>query len=151
MFHKLTKANLTSATFFLALFTSILASAHGEDKYGPHGGHIRMPGAFHTELVVKDSKNIEVFLLDINFSNPLTTDSNVDIKATIKGQTQSLSCTKASTSFLCTSKQELTNAVISVSATRNRAKGNEAIYKLPLPQLHGKHKSSENENAHHHH
>ena len=32
--------------------------AHGEDKYGPHKGFIRMPGAFHTELVLNGKNKL---------------------------------------------------------------------------------------------
>lgn len=37
--------------FIIAIGSSI-AFAHGEVKAGPHNGFIRMPGAFHTELVL---------------------------------------------------------------------------------------------------
>ncbi len=68
----------TPSTLFFAIVTTLSLNvfAHGEDKPGPHGGFIRMPGAFHTE-VVKEKEGYRVYLLDINWKNPSVLDSAV--------------------------------------------------------------------------
>lgn len=67
---------------FLAALLGVLAMAgvafgHGEDKPGPHGGAIRMPGAFHTELVKESPTKFKIYLLDIDFKKPVTKNSEV--------------------------------------------------------------------------
>lgn len=42
------------------------------DRPGPHGGFIRMPGRFHTEIRQEPDKTLSVFLLDEEFHEPLT-------------------------------------------------------------------------------
>lgn len=52
--------------------------AHGENKPGPNGGFIQMPGAFHTELILdEDDGSFHLFLLDMNFKNPTAQNSSV--------------------------------------------------------------------------
>jgi hypothetical protein len=62
--------------FAAILFQHTLASAHGEDKAGPNGGFIRMPGAFHTELVPSGKDKLKVYLLDIQWKNPSLKNSS---------------------------------------------------------------------------
>lgn len=58
---------------------SIHSFGHGEDKPGPNGGFIRMPGVFHTEIVFdKKDDSFHLFLLDIEFKNPTVKNSSVD-------------------------------------------------------------------------
>ena len=60
-------------------FISIHSFGHGEDKPGPNGGFIRMPGVFHTEIVFdKKDDSFHLFLLDIEFKNPTVKNSSVD-------------------------------------------------------------------------
>jgi hypothetical protein len=40
----------------MVLMSGVFAWGHGEDKPGPNGGYIQMPGAFHTELVPVSDK-----------------------------------------------------------------------------------------------
>lgn len=71
--------------FILCLFalTNGEALSHGENKPGPNGGVIRMPGAYHTELVAHGD-HLMVYLLDISFKNPVTKDSSVKLKVADK-------------------------------------------------------------------
>lgn len=43
------------------------AWAHGENKPGPQGGYIRMPGAYHVELIPYQNQGFKVRLLDLQF------------------------------------------------------------------------------------
>ncbi len=141
---------ISSLIVILGFAYSTTASAHGEDKYGPNKGHIRMPGAFHTELVLKNSTALEIYLLDINFQNPVTEKSNVIVDASLGTESWPLNCKvqTATKSFLCQSSKDLTKAKIKVLANRNQQQGNTAEYQLPLPTLKESHKPS---NGHHHH
>ncbi|MCM2348623.1 MAG: hypothetical protein NDI69_01300 [Bacteriovoracaceae bacterium] len=112
----------------LLVMSSISAFAHGENKPGPNGGHIRMPGAFHTELVL-NSQSAKVYLLDVSFKNPTTVNSQV----TVLLQDKEVSCVKKQDHFACPIPAKLTHlAEIGVKAVRNGVVGKEATYPLPL-------------------
>lgn len=118
----------------IIIFTASLVFAHGEDKFGPHKGYVRMPGAFHTE-VLKDSKNsLRVYLLDINWTNPSIKDSSVE--ATIKNKQSSISlkCEAEKNSFICSSqKGELKlEGTLEIMAKREGQVGAVASYPLPF-------------------
>lgn len=125
-------------TNFLAVsflfFISLSTMGHGEDQPGPNGGAIRMPGAYHTELVVRGEQKIEIFLLDINFKNPTIQDSSVEVS--FKGQKKATAeCEKTTNSFLCTFKQKVDlkeKGKIIVNSQREKQKGNSAEYVTPL-------------------
>lgn len=75
----------TSLLFAFVLLSTLLTAlqsyAHGDGAQGPHHGYIQMPGAYHTELTVDlDKKEAKVWLLDINFQNPQTVNSEVLIQ-----------------------------------------------------------------------
>lgn len=119
-------------TLLTTLLTSNLALAHGMNKLGPNEGYIKMPGAFHTELVDKGSK-MNVYLLDMSFKNPTVDKSTVKIK--YKGNAEAeYSCTKSLNYFVCEKpKDALTNyKEIVVSSVRNGTVSKEAVYSLPL-------------------
>jgi hypothetical protein len=65
----------------LGLVLNLICSislGHGESKPGPNGGFIRMPGAFHTELVLEKNQTFfDVYLLDMEFKNPRVKNSAV--------------------------------------------------------------------------
>jgi hypothetical protein len=111
---------------------SSFSFAHGEDKFGPHRGFVRMPGAFHTELVPIGKNKLRVFLLDIQWKNPSVIKSKVQIKyngkinADCEIQDNFYSCTFPKTVNL-TKKGEL-----KVTAEREDQKGMEVSYPLPL-------------------
>lgn len=86
-------------TFALILLYSSSLLSHGMNKPGPHNGYIRMPGAFHVELV--DGNNqYQVYLLDINFKKLNHVDSSVSI--IFKGkQNKESSCRMTNEFFVC--------------------------------------------------
>jgi hypothetical protein len=119
-------------TAALALVSSA-AWSHGEDKPGPHGGFIKMPGAFHTELLLGDS-NLKVYLLDMSFKNPLTENSSLTAKYKLGKASEDLSCTPKDKYFECALPASFDPKMgeISVQATRQNARGIGAKYPLPL-------------------
>lgn len=115
--------------FVLAFLTP--AWAHGEDKPGPHGGFIAMPGAFHVELVPVDARRLKVYLLDIHWKNPSVVNSAVELT---NGVTAA-SCGVKADHYLCEfgSKVDLNKkGELRVTAVRENQKGNVVQYSLPL-------------------
>ena len=118
----------------LLIFSSSIANAHGMDKLGPHKGYVQMPGAFHTEVVQDKDGSFRIYLLDVEFKNAIT--KNSEIKAKIKsGRTYQLNCMVMNDYFHCVGTKEVTgngSGELYISATRDGIKGNEAVYQLPL-------------------
>lgn len=121
----------------LSLLISQFAFAHGEDKPGPHGGFIRMPGAYHTEVVPKANGVFEVYLLDMDWKNPVVKDSSVE--AEVRGgpaPAAKAKCRADKTLFRCEfPKGAVTKGEgreIVLTTTRAKQKGNKAVYALPL-------------------
>lgn len=111
-----------------------LAHGHGEDKLGPHGGFIRMPGVFHTELVPDGTNGLKVYLLDVNWKNPSVKDSSVKIRYGKKGELAKCEA-KEELYYSCrfSGKVDVTKmGLLSVTSTREKQKGNEVTYPLPL-------------------
>ncbi len=119
--------------FVLAIIIHPYTFAHGENHPGPHGGVIRMPGAFHTEVMPRNN-GFEIMLLDINFQHPTTKNSSV--KAAIKTDKKSiaLKCEIRSNYFLCTANKHLIKKanVLHIVAMRENARGAEVSCALPL-------------------
>jgi hypothetical protein len=123
---------------FTLLLTLILgevvAYAHGEDKPGPNGGFIRMPGAFHTEVIPLGPNKLKVFLLDINWQNPSVASSSLVVRLR-KNKSSKAKCEIEESYYICdfpkgvdiTLKGELV-----VDAKRENQKGNQVSYELPL-------------------
>ncbi len=136
----------------LLVITSFNVFAHGEKVPGPHGGHIRMPGAFHTELVL-NSDSAKVYLLDARFKNPMTKNSQVGLFLNSHHESKEISCKVKEDHFDCPLPAKLTGiSEISVKAVRNGAKGQEAKYPLPLsfPQA-PKAAPAQDDHSHHNH
>lgn len=119
----------------ITVLSSSWAYAHGEDKLGPNGGHIRMPGSFHTELVLDGDKGFKVFLLDIDWKNPVTKNSQVRAELKWKSETLKLECKEEKTFFSCLlpkgkSLKDLSEVIL--QSTRGVAKGGPAKYAWPL-------------------
>lgn len=112
------------------------AKAHGEDKLGPHGGFIRMPGAFHTEVVPREN-SIDIFLLDINWKNPSVKNSSVKVSLENDGAKRDLLCNARKEFFSCTLPKgaELKKGSFHLKAIRENASGAEMTYSLPLSVL----------------
>lgn len=109
------------------------AFGHGEDKLGPNGGYIRMPGAFHTELVPSGKAGFRVFLLDINWKNPSLKDSSLEVRSA--GGEKAVCSPKENLYFECrfSSKVDLAKSgELTVTARRESQQGNAVKYNLPL-------------------
>ena len=116
------------------LFSHAAAFAHGEDKPGPHGGEIRMPGAFPTEIILVAQNKIRIYLLDMNWKNPTVKNSNMEV--TFHGRHRSeADCRKEKEAFLCSFEEDVNlkhKGKLEVKAVRDNLKGNVAEYKTPL-------------------
>ena len=125
--------NLQIVTLLSILISSGSALAHGMNNHGPNGGYIKMPGAFHTELV-DAQKTMRVYLLDMAFKNPEVINSTVHIKYKGKGVEAEYPCTKSSNYFECKKPKDGLKDIkeITVLAVRNNSKGREAVYAVPL-------------------
>lgn len=120
--------------FILISILSTSAFSHGEDKLGPHKGYIRMPGAFHTEVVPVGKNEIKVFLLDIEWKNPSVARSEVKASIISEKTTEAICVTKE-TYFLCSFPKQINlkkKAELQVLANREGQIGAVAKYNLPL-------------------
>lgn len=115
------------------------AHAHGEDKPGPHGGEVRMPGAFHVELTVRGKHQVRVYLLDMDWANPSVVDSKVEVSHLLsksgKTKRQHAKCLKKNNFYLCRFLKEVDltkEGSLQVTAQREKQKGNAVTYELPL-------------------
>lgn len=122
---------MSGLALLFTLIAGLNAGAHGEDKPGPHGGQIRMPGAFHTE-VIAHSNGYQIYLLDINFEKPTVKNSNV--KASIKsaGKVDQLKCETHPDHFFCKFSGPSPSGTLVIESTRESAKGNAAQYNIPF-------------------
>ncbi len=128
---------LSISTLFF-IFTPVLSYAHGEDQPGPQGGVIRMPGAFHTE-VIPTKNGFKVLLLDINFKNPSVKDAALKasiIPAAASHQAIELTCKVESDYFVCLAPKDVmkVSGTLSLSPTRQKAEGMTVSYPWPLPK-----------------
>lgn len=133
-----------------SLFLPVFAHAHGEDQPGPHGGSIRMPGAFHTEVLVNNDKSVQVYLLDMNFKNPTLKDSKVAVRMENNKKSVPFKCMPMDDHFHCQAEgNSALKGKLIVEATRENAVGNEAVYELPLKLSPKKEKKADNPHQHH--
>ncbi len=117
---------------FLFLISSQIF-AHGEDKIGPNGGYIRMPANFHTEVVKVNTKKIQVYLLDLQFKNPIVLNSDVTGSHYIGHSEYKLNCrVKKKKYFECISKTALLEGHLKITSRRNEVTTYDAFYPLPL-------------------
>lgn len=124
--------NYLLAIVFSSLFISE-AISHGMDKPGPNGGFIQMPGPFHTEVVPDKDGSIHVYLLDIDFKNPMVDASSVNAEIRAGKKVSKLNCAvMGATHFHCLGdKTTLKTGKLYVTAKRTEYSG-EAVYDLPL-------------------
>jgi hypothetical protein len=117
----------------LALFPS-LGFAHGTEKPGPHGGFIKMPGGFHTEVLLVNSRTLKVYLLDFNWKNATVKDSSVSVLFVNGGKDTKLNCKPKKSSFECSALNTTfgTHGSFRITANRMNNKGAEVEYNLPL-------------------
>lgn len=115
------------------MFLAANAFAHGENKFGPHKGYIRMPGAFHTELVPAENNSFLVYLMDVNNKMPTTKESSLTL---VYNSDESIvfECKPTDDHYSCNTdkKVNLTKGQITLKPSRLGRKGKEAIYDLPL-------------------
>lgn len=141
------KITLTTTSLLSLLFSSSLVFAHGEEKPGPHGGVIRMPGAFHTELTSNSDTKFNIYLLDINWENPSIKDSHLEIKIINNSVAAAVTCKKDVDFFQCQLPKNFTlkKGKLSVKSSREKEVGREVFYDLPLnlSSSHGSHQSHE--------
>lgn len=132
------KKKLYLSILFLSTITNVFA--HGDNKLGPNGGYLQMPGAFHTELIYNDDGSFQVYLIDSTFRNPITKDSSVDLTLITGGKKAAFKCIAATESyFTCNSteiKTKSTKGKIEIRAVRNKIKSSLAKYSLPLTLKH---------------
>ena len=124
----ITKIALALVTFLNISFVF----AHGEDKPGPHGGFIRMPGTFHTELIPEGKNKLKVFLLDMKWKNPSIKKSSLQISYSKDIDSK---CKIQRNFYICTfpDSVDLTKqGELKVTAEREEQKGMEVSYPLPL-------------------
>lgn len=123
----------------IAMILPITLLAHGEDKPGPHGGYIRMPGGFHTEVKLTE-KNLQIYLLDIHWKEPVTEKSKVEVEYKTATGTTKLACRADQTFFACELPKgfKKDTGKLMVMAERKGMKGAKAEYDLPLKLLNQK-------------
>lgn len=123
---------LAGIILFGATLSSTVAWSHGEDKAGPHGGFITMPGAFHVELVPNGKNQLKLYLLDLQWENPSVLQGSVQITLNNKEQAD---CKPQDNYFICNFSQKIDltkKGELKVLAERESQKGAESLYKLPL-------------------
>ena len=117
----------------LLLMTSFSAFGHGEDMAGPHGGEIRMPGAFHTELVLEGKKKFQVYLLDHAFKSPKTEGAMVSANF-VGEKSLEAKCQVKKEAFDCEFSEEVLDTKGKLQIKAKRAEGQEGVatYRLPI-------------------
>ncbi len=128
------KITLSSVVLVISFQSQLYA--HGENKLGPNGGFISMPGLFHTEIVEVDESNFKVFLLDMDFKKPTANESS-SVRAILKSKTHSLEivCKPRDIFFSCflPKKQKMANFhQIILNTSRDGKSGRPVIYEIPL-------------------
>lgn len=125
--------------FKITLVLSLLifaqaAYSHGEDKPGPNGGFIRMPGAYHTEIVPSGLRKFKIYLLDINWKNPSIKESSVEVLLKNGSQSSKIQCEVKIDFYSCDLPQgkNLKNGKLEVTSKRESQVGNLVTYDLPL-------------------
>ncbi len=127
---------------FVSCLTASAALAHGEDKPGPHGGFVRMPGTFHAEIVpIGNGSSIDVYLLDLSNANATIQLSKVSLKLETKTATANVECKEGGDHFTCDlpAGTKLSEGEITLTAKRLGAQGSPAVYSLPLGFGHAAH------------
>jgi hypothetical protein len=113
----------------ILLSLSTIAYAHMEHMPGPHKGQIRMPGAFHTELVL-EGQTAKVYLLDVNFKNPEIKNSSVILKTKNSSIIRNVNCIQKTDYFECQVPDSHNIEALLLKATRLGLSGKEVVYPL---------------------
>ncbi|MBK7844057.1 MAG: hypothetical protein IPJ71_10235 [Bdellovibrionales bacterium] len=123
--------------FALMTVSAPISWGHGESQPGPHGGFIRMPGAFHSEILPVGDRQFKVFLLDINWKNPSIKNSHLELNYFETSKVKATCETKEELYFLCSFPKNLDIAkakkgTLLLLSQREGQKGQEVSYRLPL-------------------
>lgn len=111
----------------------LAALAHGEDKPGPNGGHIRMPGNFHTEVVPDKDGSFHIYLLDMQFKEPLVQKSSIKAFVLSGKKKSNLKCKVMADHFHCVGAAAGGSGNLVIKAQRNGTMASmEAKYELPI-------------------
>lgn len=113
------------------LLSASAVFAHGEDKPGPHGGNISMPGAFHIELVSAGRETIKGYLLDLEWKNPVTKNSSLQL---MHGRVEA-KCTVRAEAFECVFPKSVDLGAagrLTAKGKRDGQVGQAVTYQLPL-------------------
>ncbi len=116
------------------LLNPLFVFAHGEDKAGPNGGFIRMPGAYHTELIPDGKNKLKVYLLNMQWKNPSLVNSRVSISYSGKS-TATATCKPERNFYLCSFPEsvDLTEkGNLKVLSQREGQEGIEVSYPIPF-------------------
>ena len=140
----------TTIFFIISILAASSSFAHGEDKAGPNGGFIKMPGAFHTEVVPENSNKIKIYLLDMEWKNPTLKDSSIEAAIKIGKKNSKLSCQAQTDFYACDLPKgiNLKKGQLEIQPVRQGQSGNKAIYKLPLT-LESEKKQTDSHEGHH--
>lgn len=124
-------------TSLIVFLISTIALAHGEDKPGPHGGHIRMPANFHTEVVVDQNGSYHVYLIDMQFQNPVVKNSSIKAYIQNAKKKMNLKCAVMNADhFHCAGWKPQKSGTLIIKAKRDGvAASMDAKYELPLKQF----------------
>ena len=128
----LTKIKSIVAAIGILAGSTVLA--HGENKPGPHQGYVRMPGAFHTE-VVPAGDEFKVYLLDMGFRNPTVANSAVHAQVRkVDNGVAAADCTVTQDFFSCKLPKGTTlqNGTLELKASRLGEPSIPVQYRLPL-------------------
>jgi hypothetical protein len=92
-----------------------------------------MPGGYHTELLIADN-TLKVYLLDVEFKNPVVKRSSVSSIYKGKNKQASFDCAVKDDHFQCDLPKDLNlkTGEINLKTTRLGMPGGLAVYKLPL-------------------
>lgn len=114
---------------------NLRAFAHGENKLGPHKGYIKMPGSFHTEVVMDGKDKIKVYLIDMEWKNPSVKKSSLSVILDNKKETISADCKIIDDHYSCSFSKPVNlyrKAELKIQSEREGIEGAEIIYTLPL-------------------
>lgn len=106
--------------------------AHGESDYGPHQGFVKMPGAFHTEILLDGKNKLKVYLLDMEWKNPTLEKSSLQVTY---GQSTKAQCKPIKDFYLCEFPLSIDltkKGNLKILASRNNQSGAAVHYSLPL-------------------
>lgn len=108
--------------------------SHGENQLGPHKGYVRMPGAFHTELVPLSDTKFKLYLLDVRWKNPSVENSKLSMVILDKELAGAVSCNKEKKYYTCELPDgySLKSGKITVKSSYKNLPGIEVSYILPL-------------------